>query len=216
MRLRFLNVISGCAAALLLAAAAAAAQRETSAGFVRLFDGSTLDGWQGATDGYVAEDGLLICLEGGRLFTDKEFADFVFRFEFKLPPGGNNGVSIRYPGKGSGAYAGMEIQVLDNTAEKYAKLKPYQYHGSVYGIQPAKRGFLKPVGEWNSEEIKAQGSHITVTLNGTVITDVDLSKIDKPMDGKEHPGMREKQGYIGFMGHGCQIEFRNIKIKELK
>jgi len=187
-------------------------------GFVSLFNGKDLTGWTGSTKGYYVKDGVLICdpKKGGFLRTEKQYSDFAFRFDFKLQPGGNNGVSIRYPGKGSGAYAGMEIQILDNTAEKYAKLKPYQYHGSIYGIVPAKRGFLKPLGEWNTEEIRAKGSHITITLNGTVITDADLSKIDKPMDGKEHPGMRETCGIIGFMGHGCQVEFRNIKIKELK
>ncbi|NOZ22022.1 MAG: DUF1080 domain-containing protein [Planctomycetes bacterium] len=187
-------------------------------GFVPLFNGKDLTGWTGSTKGYYVKDGVLICdpKKGGLLKTEKMYSDFIFRFEFKLPPGGNNGVSIRYPGKGGGSYAGMEIQILDNTAKKYAHLHPYQYHGSIYGIVPAKRGFLKPVGEWNSEEIKAQGPHITVMLNGTVITDADLSKIAKPMDGKEHPGMRRTEGYIGFMGHGDQVEFRNIKIKELK
>jgi hypothetical protein len=110
----------------------------------------------------------------------------------------------------------MEIQILDNSGSHYGNLKPYQYHGSIYGVVPAKRGFMKPVGEWNSEEIMCKGSHVRVTMNGEVIVDADISKIDKPMDGHEHPGLKRKKGYIGFLGHGARVEFRNIRIKELQ
>ena len=163
------------------------------------------------------EDGVLVCKKqgGGRLFTTKEYADFILRFEFKLEPGGNNGIAIRSPLEGRPSRAGMEIQVLDDTAPRYKKLKPYQFHGSVYGMVPAKRGHQKPVGQWNSEEILCDGSHVKVTLNGTVIVDADLNKIDKPMDGYEHPGRLRKQGFVGFIGHGTRVEFRNIRIKEL-
>ena len=191
---------------------------EVEQGFVPLFDGKTLDGWQGATDGYVAQDGILASRKesGGRLFTKKEYADFILRFEFKLEPGGNNGIAIRSPMDGRPSRDGMEIQVLDDTAAKYAKLKPYQFHGSVYGMVPAKQGHLKPVGEWNCEEILCQGSHIRVTLNGTVIVDADLAKIDKPMDGYDHPGRLRKTGFLGFIGHRSHVEFRNVRVKELK
>jgi hypothetical protein len=189
---------------------------EKADGFVALFDGKTLEGWVGAVNGYTAEDGRLLIKQhgGGNLFTEKEYSDFIFRFEFKLPPGGNNGIGIRSPLEGNPAYAAMEIQVLDNTAERYAKLKEWQYHGSIYGVVPAKRGCLKPVGEWNSEEIKAVGSRITVTVNGMVIVDADLSKIE-PIDGHAHPGLHRESGHIGFLGHGAGVEFRNIRIKPL-
>jgi hypothetical protein len=192
-------------------------QQEIDEGFTSLFDGKTLDGWQGSTNGYMAQDGLLICQPkgGGRLLTKKEYADFIFRFEFKLEPGGNNGIAIRAPMDGRLSRTGMEIQILDDTAPKHAKLQPYQYHGSVYGLVPAKKGHQKPLGQWNSEEIFCDGSHVKVTLNGTVIVDADLSKIDKPMDGHEHPGRFRKKGFIGFIGHGTRVEFRNIRIKEL-
>jgi hypothetical protein len=193
-------------------------QDERQQGFVPLFDGKTLDGWQGSTKGYVPENGVLVCLAkgGGRIFTAREYGDFVFRFEFKLEPGGNSGVAIRSPLEGRPSQAGMEIQILDDTAPKYQeRLKPYQFHGSVYGMVPAERGHLKPVGEWNSEEILCQGPHIKVTLNGAVIVDADLSEIDKPMDGYEHPGRFRAKGYVGFIGHGTRVEFRNIRIKEL-
>lgn len=193
-------------------------KEEMSKGFVSLFDGQTMDGWQGATKGYVPEDGVLVCQPkgGGRLFTTKEYGDFIFRFEFKLEPGGNNGVAIRCPLKGRASRVGIEIQILDDTAPKYKNLKPYQYHGSVYGMVPAERGHLKPVGEWNCQEIICDGSHFKVTLNGSVIVDADLSTIDEPMDGYEHPGRFREKGYLGFIGHGTRVEFRNIRIKELR
>ena len=190
--------------------------KESADGFVHLFDGETLEGWQGDLKGYVVEDGMLVCKPGGNLFTKKEYADFVFRFEFKLEPNANNGVGIRTPMEGQPAFVGMEIQILDDTGKRYAgKLKPYQYHGSIYGVAPAKQGHLKPVGEWNTEEIYCKGGRVRVTLNGTVIVDADISTIDKTIDGRPHPGLHNPKGYIGFLGHGSRIEFRKIRIKEL-
>lgn len=187
-------------------------------GFVSLFDGKTLAGWQGDVKGYSIEDGTMVCKSGGDLYTAKEYANFILRFEFKLPPGGNSGVSIRSPLKGPvpSAYAGMEIQILDDGHEKYkGLLKPYQMHGSIYGVVPAKRGFLKPVGQWNREEILADGSHIKITLNGTVILDADVAKIDKTADDQPHPGLHNAKGYIGWAGHDDSVAFRNVRIKEL-
>ncbi len=189
---------------------------EAKDGFTLLFDGQSLDAWQGDTKGYVPDaGGVLVCKPGGKLLTKKEYADFVFRFEFKLPPGGNNGVGIRTPAQGDPAYVGMEIQILDDGAEKYAKLQPYQFHGSIYGVVPAQRGALKAVGEWNSEEIVAKGSQIKVTVNGRVIVDADIGPIRETLDHRPHPGLHNEKGFIGFLGHGDRLEFRNIRIKEL-
>jgi len=215
-----IHIISTVFAVVLLTVAPAMAQelceQEAKDGFVRLFDGKTLEGWQGDTKGYVIEDGAIVCKPGGNLYTAKEYADFCFRFEFKTPPGANNGVGIRTPMGKNAAYAGMEIQILDDGHEKYKGwLKPYQVHGSIYGVVPAKRGHLKPAGEWNSEEICAKGSKIKITLNGTVIVDADLSEITETIDHREHPGLHNEKGYIGFLGHGDRVEFRNIRIKEL-
>ena len=138
------------------------------------------------------------------------------RFEFKLPPAGNNGVGIRTPMVQPSAYHGMEIQILDDGHEKYKGwLQPYQTHGSIYGVVPAKRGFLKPTGQWNYEEILADGPHIKVTLNGTVITDADISKITETPDHQKHPGLHNAKGYIAWLGHGDPVAFRNVRIKEL-
>ena len=189
-------------------------------GFVSLFNGNDLTGWTGATDGYGVENGTIVCREegGGNLYTEQEFADFVLRFEFKLTPGANNGLGIRAPLTGNSAYDGMELQILDNTAEQYANLQPYQYHGSVYGISPARRGCLKPVGEWNAEQVIAHGNRITVWLNGAIIVDTDLAKATASgtADGREHPGLMNPTGHIGFLGHGSHVEFRNIRIKEIR
>ncbi len=194
---------------------------EKTEGFVPLFDGANLDQWIGNKTGYKVEDGMLVfdpkAPDTKNIYTAKEYGDFAFRFEFQLTPGANSGVGIRTPPEGDAAYVGMEIQVLDNDAPVYAKLQPYQYHGSVYGIIPAKRGALKPVGEWNTEEIFIQGSKIRITVNGQVIVDGDLVEASKngTMDHKEHPGLQRKSGHIGFLSHGAVVKFRNIRIKDL-
>ena len=190
---------------------------EAKEGFVSLFDGCTLDGWQGDVNGYTVKDGTMVCEPGGNLYTDKEYANFILRFEFKTPPGGNNGVCIRTPLESDlpAAYSGMEIQILDDGHPKYKDLQPYQAHGSIYGVVAAKQGALKPAGQWNCEEIVADGGHIKVTVNGIVVTDADISKIEKTIDGEEHPGLHNAKGYIGWAGHGDPVEFRNVRIKEL-
>ncbi len=189
-------------------------------GFTPLFDGKTLNGWKlvgGHGPGSIVENGIIVCPAdgGGNLFTEREYSNFVLRFEFKLSPAGNNGIGIRAPYDGDAAYVGMEIQVLDNEAPEYKDLRPAQYHGSVYDVFAAKRGFLKPAGQWNVEEITANGRHITVKLNGTVITDANLDDAKDPEVLKKHPGLQRKSGHIGFLGHGSRVEFRNIRIKEL-
>ncbi|MFT3746726.1 MAG: DUF1080 domain-containing protein [Agriterribacter sp.] len=196
-------------------------EEEKKEGYKILFDGTNLHEWTGNKTAYTIEDGAIAVYPkrggNGNLYTNDEYGDFIYRFEFKLTPGANNGVGIRAPLKGDAAYEGMEIQVLDNEADIYKNLQPYQYHGSVYGIIPAKRGFLKPVGEWNVEEIQATGNRIRVTLNGTVIVDGDIAEATKngTPDHREHPGLFNKTGHIGFLGHGDILYFRNIRIKDL-
>jgi len=201
----------------------ALSDEEKKQGFVSLFDGTSLDQWTGNTSGYNLVNGAVEVNPdaggGGNLYTKDEFADFIYRFEFQLTPGANNGIGIRAPLDGDAAYAGMEIQVLDNEAPKYKDLHEYQYHGSVYGVIPAKRGFLLPTGEWNKEEIVAKGNKIKVTLNGTVILDGDIKKASnnfkETMDQKDHPGLLRKTGHIGFLGHGDVVRFRNMRVKKL-
>jgi hypothetical protein len=195
---------------------------EKKAGFQILFDGTNLDKWQGGKTSYVIEDNNLVVNpaggSGGNLFTKDEYGDFIFRFEFQLTPGANNGLGVRAPLEGDAAYTGMEIQILDNDADIYKNLKPYQYHGSVYGVIPAKRGFLKKTGEWNTEEVILKGSKIKVILNNEVIVDGDLKEASKngTLDKLEHPGLLRTKGHIGFLGHGSVVKFRNIRVKPLK
>jgi hypothetical protein len=211
------RAIYGVVAILLGAYAAAGAEP----GFKPLFNGKDLAGWKlvGAHGrGYVVEDGKIVCPKdgGGNLFTDSEYANFVLRFEFKLEEGSNNGIGIRAPLEGDAAYQGMEIQVLDNDAPVYkGKLHPAQYHGSIYDVVPAKTGYLKPTGQWNSEEIRADGRHITVTLNGTKIVDANLDSVKDPEVLKRHPGLARTTGHIGLLGHDTRVEFRNLRVKVL-
>src|SRR5579871_5001863 len=194
---------------------------EKKQGFTLLFDGTNIDQWTGNTTGYLVKDGAVEVspTDGsvGNLYTKDEFSNFVYRFEFQLTPGANNGIGIRAPLEGDAAYVGMEIQVLDNEAPMYKDLHVYQYHGSVYGVIPAKRGFLLPTGQWNKEEIIAKGNKIKVTLNGTVILDGDIKAASKngTMDHKEHPGLLRTTGHLGFLGHGDIVRFRNMRVKKL-
>ena len=186
-------------------------------GFVSIFNGKDLSGWQGATASYDVVDGAIQCRKGtgGNLFTEKEYSDFVVRLEIKTPPAGNNGLAIRYPGKGNPAFDGMtELQVLD--VEYPGKLAPYQFHGSAYSMVPAHRGYLYPAGHWNYQEVTVVGSKIKVELNGSVILDCDLADVTDEAKIKQHPGKDLKSGFFGFAGHNDPVQFRNIMIKELK
>jgi hypothetical protein len=230
------SVVTVCAAfALLVPLAAVQRQEKAEEGFTSLFNGKDLSGWvygsrngkeNKSGKGYQVENGLLFTTEtdGGNLFTEKEYDDFAFRFEFRLTPNANNGIGIRAPLEGDAAYRGIEIQVLDDSGSKYTNLKPAQYHGSVYHMFAAKRGFQKPVGEWNSEEITANGRRITVVLNGTTIVDANLDDVKDPDLLQRHRDMSQPEGsrgiantkgHIGLLGHGTRVEFRNLRIKEL-
>lgn len=192
---------------------------DKAAGFKPIFNGRDLAGWKGAVDDYEVREGAIVCKPGlgGVLHSEKEYGDFIARLEFKLPPGGNNGLAIRYPGSGNAAYAGMtELQVLDNEAETYNKLDVRQYHGSAYGMAPANRGYVRPAGQWNYQEVTVVGSTIKVELNGTVILDTDLSKVTEYMANSPHPGKNLKKGFFGFAGHRDPVMFRNIAIKEIE
>ena len=231
MRSRYVPILVG---GLALAGLVAAPQAQEQ-GFAPLFNGKDLTGWvygtrNGAPNksgkGYQIENGVLFTTkeDGGNLFTEKEYSDFVLRFEVKLTENANNGIGIRAPLEGDAAYVGMEIQVLDDGGSQYTKLQPAQYHGSVYQMFAAKRGSQKPVGEWNVEEITAKGRRITVVLNGTTIVDANLDDVkDEALLAKHRDlnrpegsrGIANTKGHVGLLGHGAHVEFRNIRIREL-
>jgi hypothetical protein len=194
---------------------------EADEGFAPLFNGRDLSGWTGGGEGYAAEDGKIVVHPergGGNLFTEKEYADFVLRFEFKLWPAANNGLGVRAPLEGDAAYAGMELQILEDGSPVYWGLRPYQYHGSIYGVVAARRGFLRPPGEWNAQEVTVRGRRVTVVVNGATVVDADIDAASAggTVDGNAHPGLKRESGHIGFLGHGSVLEFRNIRLKELR
>ena len=190
-------------------------------GFVPLFDGKTLKGWQLVAPhgrGYVVEDGAIVCPAdgGGNLLTDRQYGDFILRLEYKLSAGGNNGIGIRTPLAGDAAYVGMEIQVLDDQHAQYkGKIKPEQHTASIYDVFPARTGFQKPAGEWNEEEIHVEGRRVKITLNGVVTIDANLDNVREDAVLKKHPGLLRTSGYLGFLGHNTRVEFRNIRVRPL-
>ena len=196
-------------------------EQERQEGYEILFDGTDMSHWTSNTNEYIVEDGCIVMRPAGghgNLYSKKEYGDFVLRFEFLLTPEANSGLGLRHKMVTTDrGYDGMELQILDNSAPVYANLKPYQYHGSLYGWVPAKRGFLKPVGEWNYQEVIAQGSHITILLNGTTILDTDINELlkDVPQD-KIPKTLLYQKGHIAFLGHNTVLQFRNIRVKELK
>jgi hypothetical protein len=194
-------------------------RKHNSAGFVDVFNGKDFTGWGGPIENYEIADGAIVCKpkKGGQIFTQEEFTDFVARLEYKLPPGGNNGLAIRYPGKGRASVDAMcEIQILDDDAPRYAKLDPRQFNGSAYGMLPAHKGYQRPVGEWNLMEVTVVGHTLRVELNGTRILDGDLSTVTEFKDGQPHPGKDRLSGHFGFCGHNDPVAFRHIQIKRLE
>lgn len=212
---------SAAAVATLAFALSLCAADKDKDGFKSVFNGKDFEGWAGPVDNYEVVDGAIRCKKGkgGTIYTKEEYGDFIVRLEFTVPAGGNNGLAIRYPGQGDTAYVGMcEIQVLDDNYDKVrGKIDPRQVHGSAYGMVAAKRGFQKPNGEWNYQEVTVKGSTIKVVLNGEVILDTDLSKVDPEtyMAKSKHPGVTRTKGFFGFAGHSDPVAFRNISIKRL-
>ncbi len=186
-------------------------------GFESIFNGRDFNGWAGPLDRNSVVDGTILS-NHGTIYTEREYEDFVVRFEFLLPPAGNNGLAIRYPGEGDTAYVGMcEIQVLDDDHPQYAELDPRQYHGGIYGMIAPHRGFVRPPGEWNYQEVTVEGSRIRVELNGVVIVDGDVAEVTDFMgrNGDRYVGRTRTRGHFGFAGHGDPVRFRNIEIKEI-
>lgn len=225
MRLGYITIIlsiilAGCSSTKTSSNRFVLPKQEKEEGFKVLFDGTNMSQWTSNTNEYVLLNGCIVMqpIDGhGNLYTVEEFGDFILRFEFQLTPEANSGLGIRHKmitaPKG---YDGLELQILDNSADIYKDLKPYQYHGSLYGWSPAERGHLKPVGEWNQQEVIAKKDHIKITLNGHVILDTKINEVTKDVAEDKIPKtLLYKKGHIAFLGHNSVVRFKNIRIKEL-
>jgi hypothetical protein len=194
-------------------------RKHDSKGFESVFNGVNFDGWAGRLENYEVSNGAIVCKpkKGGVIYTTAEYGDHVIRLEYRLPPAGNNGLAIRYPGGSAhAATEGMcELQILDDTDPKYAKLDPRQFNGSAYGMVAAHRGYLRPVGQWNFMEVTVKGSKLHVELNGTRILDCDLATVSEFKDNTPHPGKDRSRGHFGFAGHSDPVAFRHLAIKRL-
>jgi hypothetical protein len=193
-------------------------RKKAGNGFRPVFDGKSFAGWAGPLDNYEIRDGAIVCKPKGRgvIYTAERFADFAARLEYMVPPGGNNGLAIRYPGQGQASQDAMcELQILDDDHPRYAKLDPRQYNGSAYGMAAARRGYARPAETWNFMLVTVRGPTIRVELNGTEILDADLSRVTEFKDGRPHPGKDRTEGHFGFCGHNDPVAFRNVAVKPL-
>lgn len=187
-------------------------------GYETLFNGEDLAGWEGAGKPadvcWKVEDGAIMCTgeKGPWLRSKSEYGDFNFRFDYMVSPGGNSGIYVRVPENGnhhrddeSKPPAGFEIQVLDDSAEKYKNLKPYQFCGSLYDICGASEHVGRPPGEWNTLEINCEGQNVTTVHNGVTIVEVTP---------ESHPliNLRMVKGFLGLQNHSTVVRFRNIRI----
>ncbi len=200
--------ILGAAILLLGIGAVAIWTQQAEEGFVPLFNGKDLTGWHVmGSPSWKVEDGILVCTGegGGWLRSDKQYENFVLRLEFRISKGGNSGIFIRSALEGNPAFTGMEIQILDDHGRDPA---PYTT-GAIYDAVAPKKNMSKPAGEWNFVEIICSGPWIVVAMNGEEIVRVNMD---------EHPKLKERlrKGYIGLQNHGSRVEFRNIRIKELR
>jgi len=190
-------------------------------GFVPLFNGKDLTGWfamNGDINCWQVEDGMVSCIEkgGGHLTTEKEYADFVLQLDWRLPPDGNSGIGLRFPLDSHVSATGMEIQILDDEAEIHKDLKPAQYTGSIYYQVAAKRGAANPIGEWNHYDITCDGPLVIIKLNGVEVVNANLDEHSVGEGDLTPLSERPRKGHIGLQSHGTRVDFRNIKIKELR
>ena len=215
------NLLLVCAAFTACVPVAAKSADDKEEGFVPLFNGKDLGGWSkydSRPDAWAVEPGMIVCTGkgGGWLGTDRDYADFILRLEYRLRPGGNSGVYVRAPDKGHISRVGMEIQILDDADPRYAKIDYYQYSGALYHVVAPTQRANKPAGQWNTMEVRAEGRRLRVFLNGKKVLDADLDHCLKdPEVAKEHPGLARTAGRIGLQSHSERVEFRNLRVKEL-
>jgi hypothetical protein len=221
-----MNRITALILAAGLALPAVAQDPKAEEGFAPIFNGKDLSGWvygrkaggeNKAGAGFAVENGALFCTEkdGGYLFTEKEYADVVLRFDVRLAANANLGIALRAPLEGDPAYVGLEVKVLDDSGSEYRRLRPEQYHGSIYDVFAARRAPLKPAGEWNSEEVTVKARRVTVAVNGEILLDASLDDVKDDAIRRKHPGLKNARGRLGLLAHAGRVELRNLRVKEL-
>jgi hypothetical protein len=199
-------------------------------GWRALFDGKDLDAWEEAegAGGWAVKDGVLLALSQGAssyLRTKQDFQDFELRLDFKIAEMANSGVFLRGDRAGGDpAWTGMEVQILDDVhweERTKSKLKEWQFTGSLYGSVHPGAHAMKPIGEWNTYDIRVQGPRVATRLNGTQLYDVDTRELPVP-EGKKPFPQRAPKGFIGLQRHaGKDVQgdayawFRNVFVREL-
>ena len=208
-------VALGSVLALFILVAAGYAAKDADKGFVEMFNGKDLTGWQ-TTGNWVVEEGNVVTLKprpgesGWRRFnaylaTERAYGDFILDLEFKFNKAGNSGVFMRIGDLKDPVNSGFEVQILDTHGKKEVGSHDC---GGVINTQAPSKNMVKPAGEWNRYTITMQGNRLQVVLNGEQIIDLDLSQTGL----KDRPA----KGYIGFQDEAEEVWYRNVRIKELK
>ena len=213
-----------CSLAVAMIASAPLALTAPPSATAQLFNGKDLAGWVGDTDGYRVEDGAIVCTDkGGNLFSAKEYGDFECTFEFRLTAGANNGIAIRSPLEGDPAYAGFEVQVLDNHNNP---TYPDGFASSIYGINPPAANPLRAPGQWQSYDIifrrpifkdgqQIDPGYITVFVNGVLTQDHTPLEGGGGHKGRSKPRAFPEKGPFKIQDHGNPVRFRNIWYRPL-
>lgn len=187
--------------------------------FVPLLNGVNLQGWEvheGNAQAWQVMEGVLRCGRGGGgwLRTTQDYSDFELRLEYRLSPGANTGVGLRLPEVGSPTTGGLEVQLLDDAAPKYAHLRPDQYTGSVYYHVPPQKRLSLPTGEWHACRLLVQGDRLRVWINEQLVNDVDL-RLPATSAAGSPLADRPPLGRVGLQSSAAPVEFRNVLLRDL-
>jgi hypothetical protein len=202
-------------------------EKESSEGWILLFDGRTTKGWMTPAGRSLpathVQDGSLNphpC--DYMLIHEKVWDIFELSLDFKISPKCNSGIFIRTyplaprPGKDIG-FNGIEIAVDDT------KTSGFHDTGAIYDLVEPSKNTMKPAGEWNRMVVTCDRNNIVVELNGEVVARMDLDEWTQPNrrpDGSPHKfdvayKTHPRKGYIGLQDHGSDCWYKNVKLRPL-